>query len=253
MPPFWPCSTNSSSPVRSSMTAASPEYAPAAIIPEPSSLLAMHDTIPAGCTQLKSTYPPPDLKASPPAKLSQNLCDQPTTGAWCRADTCKQVIVCPRDNVGQTLARRTLQAVGLFRVGDNLGVEAAGAGGVKDADSFVVAAKHARAVSAERHAVRGRHLIHRVVGPVGGAELPADCVPEMQRVRLPHRDSRDPSGHWPVYHELHDASPCMHTRCSLGHCVGARPRKQTISNRDLCTYTGAGFTAHPSSGSKDAR
>lgn len=130
------------------------------------------------------------------------------------------MIVCPRDNVGQTLARRTLQAVGLFRVGDDLGVEAAGAGGVKDADSFVVAAKHARAVAAERHAVRGRHLIHRVVGPVGGAQLPADCVPKMQRVRLPHRDSRDPSGHWPVYHELHDASPCMHTRCSLGIAWG---------------------------------
>ncbi len=81
---------------------------------------------------------------------------------------------------------RTLQAVGLFRVGDDLGVEAAGAGGVKDTDGFVVAAEQARAVAVECHTVGRRHLVHSVVGPVGCAQLAAYRIPQVQRVRLPN-------------------------------------------------------------------
>ena len=81
---------------------------------------------------------------------------------------------------------RTLQAVGLFRVGDDLRVEAARAGGVKDTDGFVVAAEQARAVAVECHTVGRRHLVHSVVGPVGCAQLAADRIPQVQRVRLPN-------------------------------------------------------------------
>ena len=47
MPPFWPCSTYSRSPVFSSRMPVSPRYEPAANMAERSGLHAMHDMMPA--------------------------------------------------------------------------------------------------------------------------------------------------------------------------------------------------------------
>lgn len=77
-----------------------------------------------------------------------------------------------------------LQAGGLFGVGDDLGVDSAGARGVEDADGFIVAAQQPGAVMAERHTVGRRHLINCIVGPVRRAQLAANCIPKVQRVRL---------------------------------------------------------------------
>ena len=47
MPPFWPCSTYSRSPVFSSRMPVSPRYEPAANMAERSGLHAIHDMMPA--------------------------------------------------------------------------------------------------------------------------------------------------------------------------------------------------------------
>ncbi len=80
--------------------------------------------------------------------------------------------------------RRTLQAGRPSGVGDDLGVEAAGARGVKDADHVVVAAQKAHAVAGEGYAVRCRHLVHRIICSVCRSQLAADRIPQVQRVCL---------------------------------------------------------------------